>query len=223
MLDSSMAVRPRVAVGIIVAVVLIGGVSLGLSTLRDGPSADATRTYEVRLAGSSVRALVTVDPARGVVWARADDPSVRQFYITPDQVLVATTSLPPSATMEVDEAWVAWPLSALRGRHLPLTARELADALDVGVKRCVAPKPSNVADVVRAVLGDDGRSDEASLCDSRVGAAADDGEDLVVKQVDGTSLTLPDQQMVHELGPAVPAPWQQVLEQFLSGPTATDG
>lgn len=179
----------------LIALTLVGGV---LHLVREDPPADAIRSFDIWVAGDNTHVYVTVDPAQGVAWVQGGDGTPAQMFITVDLVILPADSLSTSAAAELGSEWVAWRIREFGGLGVPPDPHQLISAFALGVKACTSPSAA-AQFVSQAFLAHDATVDGVSLCDKRVGAAADDGGDLLVTRAAGSTISVPAADAIHVL------------------------
>lgn len=135
------------------------------------------RHYRVWVAGSDDRLTVYVDDEHGRATISGGINGLSQLIIDRDSLFVLAEDVGAGG---LGFEWLEVPNSAFdREVRLP-TVGDIGRALSRGAKDCKAPNDDAVF-MFSLFLGIDTTAEGTSLCNSSIGAAADDGEDLLVK------------------------------------------
>ena len=155
-----------------VVVVLVGATVYYQSVVV--PELTATE-YEFWVAGESDRVEIGVDNAADVVTVEGGRNGLSQIVASRGSLFVLADEVAAQTTA----TWVEIPWESIAGRPSILISQRAADALSVGHVRC-EPLSSDAATMVVVLLGVELTGDGQSLCGAGAGAAADEGQDVLV-------------------------------------------
>ncbi len=138
------------------------------------PELTATR-YEVWVAGGSDRVVIGVDDAAGVVTVAGGRDGMSQMIAARDSLFV----LAEDVGARTSATWVEISWTAIAVRPAFLIGQRVRQALSIGHVRC-EPLAGDAAAVVSMLLEAEVTGDGRSLCGAGAGAAADEGQDVLV-------------------------------------------
>jgi hypothetical protein len=141
------------------------------------PTLSATR-MNLWLAGDDDHVVIEVDVAAGLVVVSGGQNGLSQLVVDQDSLFALSNEV----SMEDTSAkWVEIPLVDVSGEFEAITPTRVLAALSPGAVRCSPPSRDALTILRLTVDAVDDADSGVSLCGSRVGAAADTGQDFLVQ------------------------------------------
>lgn len=166
--------RRSVRWGLVTVVLTLVGAAV-INQLFVEPRLTAT-TARIRVAGGEDRLVIHIDDEQGQATISGGTNGLTQLIIDRDAVYVPADEVGAGG---LGFEWLEVPATELDGRVTLPTVDEIGRSLSRGAKDC-GPTSTKAEFVFALFLGIDTNLDGISLCDSSVGFAADEGNDLLV-------------------------------------------